>query len=619
MDERELVLTSLIYPLLFKEAVQVGIATPVSVHIRELLKIQTPEPEVTVINNPVPHSVSIRNIFQDYEHPLQDYARVGIATPLSVHIKNLFNEHIQPIGSTVSMGIATPVSVHQVNLLKNLQTFGADHVAQVSNAIPEAIYSTCKPVVFVPTNLRGAYNGTSIQLFWSNNSITHSRQNLYKSTTPFTENNLPPVYQYIFRNVNSYIDEDVTEGVTYYYAISTEAGLVQLVSSVIEITVVEDSNCDPYWDKVVALLHFDGNFNDETGGVVTTEGALTFTPGKFSEAVRFTRSVTPRTIIRKSGLNIGSGDFTIEAWVRLSSVSLDNAIFDFRLGEGISSLPLVESDGGNLYVWVNGSYLIGPISSAMSTSHFKHLALVRSSGVLSLWLDGVSVGEAPYTYDMEFAQVSIGRSMNTSSSNTSFDLVGDIDELRITVGIARYTENFTPPSEPFPNQGSVTTLLPEVIGEQFGGGYYIGDITIPVGPDAGIYAIIMAGVEGQATAHWKTSDTASVGAGSTIDGMINTLDMEADGLDEHPAAKYCRDYTGGGHNDWYLPAKDELNLAWINRSVLSELGMTYRYWSSTQGGSSTAWYQDFNDGHQLGNSRKNWPYSVRPVRRIRKS
>ena len=209
---------------------------------------------------------------------------------------------------------------------------------------------------------------------------------------------------------------------------------------------------DPHWDKVVSLLHFDGDFTDETGGVVTTSGDLSFTPGKFSEAVRFTRSVTPRTVIRKSGLNIGSGDFTIEAWVRLSSVSQDNTIFDFRLGTGISSLPLVECDRGNLYVWVSGSYLIGPMTSAMSASHFKHLALVRTSGVLSLWLDGVLVGTAGHTYDMGNAQVSIGRSMNTASSNTNFDLAGDIDELRITTGVARYTENFTPPDKRFPNR-----------------------------------------------------------------------------------------------------------------------------------------------------------------------
>jgi hypothetical protein len=215
------------------------------------------------------------------------------------------------------------------------------------------------------------------------------------------------------------------------------------------------SSSDPHWDKVVALLHFDGDFTDETGGVVTTGGALSFTTGKFGEAVRFTRSPTPRTLIRKTGLNIGSGDFTIEAWVRLSSTSLNNTIFDFRLGAGGSTLPLVESDGGNLYVWVNNSYLIGPVTSALSASNFKHLALVRSSGVMSLWLDGVLVGTAEYTYDMGNAQVSIGRSMNTSTTN--YDLAGDIDELRITKGVARYTENFTPPTEPFPN---TSTLLP---------------------------------------------------------------------------------------------------------------------------------------------------------------
>ena len=55
-----------------------------------------------------------------------------------------------------------------------------------------------------------------------------------------------------------------------------------------------------------------------------------------------------------------------------------------------------------------------------------------------------------------------------------------------------------------------TKLVPDTIGEYFRGGYYIGNITIPVGSEnEGTYAIVMAGSDGQAptTLVWKTANT----------------------------------------------------------------------------------------------------------------
>lgn len=163
--------------------------------------------------------------------------------------------------------------------------------------------------------------------------------------------------------------------------------------------------------------------------------------------------------------------------------------------------------------------------------------------------------------------------------------------------------------------------LPTVIGEHYGGGYYIGDITVADGgADDGEYAIIMAGPEGQAltTLQWKTGYTSTTGTDSTRNGLTNTLAMEAAGLTVHPAASYCRGYAGDGHDDWYLPAKDELALAWMNRAVLAGLAMDDEwYWSSSQQSTDYAWHQDFSDGAQI-RYFKPTSHSVRPVRRIKR-
>jgi hypothetical protein len=61
--------------------------------------------------------------------------------------------------------------------------------------------------------------------------------------------------------------------------------------------------------------------------------------------------------------------------------------------------------------------------------------------------------------------------------------------------------------------------------------------------------------------------------------------------------------------DWYLPSKDELNLMYRN---IPPQGNLY-YWSSSESGSGTAWYQYFPDGVQA----KAYKHDLRWVRAVR--
>lgn len=164
--------------------------------------------------------------------------------------------------------------------------------------------------------------------------------------------------------------------------------------------------------------------------------------------------------------------------------------------------------------------------------------------------------------------------------------------------------------------GTSGPSLPTTIGEAFGGGYYIGDITIPSGVDAGDYAIIMAGSAAEANKSWKFVNSDTPGTSSTVDGMANTEAMLSDA--NHYAGIYCHDLTFGGHSDWYMPAQNELNLAWINRAVLGDLTINKYtwYWSSTQSSAANGLAQEFDSGSTTGIGKYN-AYKVRPVRRLK--
>ncbi|TRZ74635.1 MAG: DUF1566 domain-containing protein [Actinobacteria bacterium] len=96
------------------------------------------------------------------------------------------------------------------------------------------------------------------------------------------------------------------------------------------------------------------------------------------------------------------------------------------------------------------------------------------------------------------------------------------------------------------------------------------------------------------------------------------------------AARFAEDLNCSGADDWFLPSKDELDLAY-NRLAQNRVGGQNTpvggfnkgyYWTSTDYNNSTAWMQYFMDGQQFdrvqtlsGNNKPPAnPFRVRPIR-----
>lgn len=165
------------------------------------------------------------------------------------------------------------------------------------------------------------------------------------------------------------------------------------------------------------------------------------------------------------------------------------------------------------------------------------------------------------------------------------------------------------------NFTTATSFIPTTPGTPFGGGLYAGQIT----EDDGItYAIIVApkaqGGEASGTLAWKTTRTTTTGTDSLNNGFNNTAAMVAAGISLHPAANFCKGLSINGYTDWYLPAKDELNLLYTNQGSLDAFIQSY-YWSSTQYASNNSWDQIFTNGNQRTDIKTVTGY-VRGVRRV---
>ncbi len=221
----------------------------------------------------------------------------------------------------------------------------------------------------------------------------------------------------------------------------------------VQIQIQEPS--DPHFDKVALLLHFDEDFSDVKGGAFQAAGIVTFQPGKFNQAIFLTSGdsgvVEPAP---RAELNLPA-DFTIEGWMMPTAGTSGAFITRFqsgRSGEYGWQIYLESTGRLSFYQYAGGgSYPIRGVGPDVRDGDWHHVAVTREAGLLRMFVDGVLVGtgSSSVSYTSTIALLSVGYQVQGSAR---FPFRGGIDEVRITKGVARYNENFTPPDKPFPSR-----------------------------------------------------------------------------------------------------------------------------------------------------------------------
>ena len=143
------------------------------------------------------------------------------------------------------------------------------------------------------------------------------------------------------------------------------------------------------------------------------------------------------------GTNFGTGDFTIEFWIRRDFGSGARYVYDGRSAQG-AGIALYFLQSGVLQTQASAN-TASSISVPIDTWAF--VAASRSGTVLRTFINGslasTQTDARNYTAG---EQIFVGQTYARGST-----FFGFIDELRVTRGVARYTADFIPPSAPFPN------------------------------------------------------------------------------------------------------------------------------------------------------------------------
>lgn len=207
---------------------------------------------------------------------------------------------------------------------------------------------------------------------------------------------------------------------------------------------------DPNFANVISLLHGNGA-NGGTSFPDNSPLALTWTPSgnaqtstaqsKFSgSSILLDGSGDYITSPSNAGLVIGTGDFTIEAFIRVAGGSGYRAIYIINPTDfGLYLTP------SNTIGFYDGG--VNAASAAVSNNTWYHVAATRQGTTIRLFLGGVkSATDGSKSTNYTSSTHRIGGHL---SGGDNFN--GNIAEVRCTKGVARYTANFTPPSAAFPN------------------------------------------------------------------------------------------------------------------------------------------------------------------------
>lgn len=218
------------------------------------------------------------------------------------------------------------------------------------------------------------------------------------------------------------------------------------------------------------LLHFDGA-DASTTFTDVAYGALTHAPHVWTAVGDAQIDTAESKFGGASGLFDGTGDyistpdhadfefngdFTLDTWFNnVAATGATKAI----AGQGdISATPSTspfilrrESAGEMRFRLSNGSSFTQVIGTTLFTDSLNtgwhHIAVTRSGNTLRMFIDGTQEGG-----DVSFSGTVPGTTepLTVGQRSTGSDpWNGWIDEFRLSVGIARWTENFTPPTLPY--------------------------------------------------------------------------------------------------------------------------------------------------------------------------
>ena len=258
----------------------------------------------------------------------------------------------------------------------------------------------------------------------------------------------------------------LTPNTTYVFSVYASNPVGSSVPSIPTPYLTTPALADIYFKNTTLLLSGNGTNNANNNVFVDsssfnytiartgnpTQG--TFTPYGSNWSNYFDGSGDYLSIPDGVSFEMGTGDFTIEAWVSPSALSAsDSRIWSYQgaggtvlnlyilaSGTGSQFAAAIRSHGATGYTQTNGT-------TVAKVGTWYHVAFSRSSGTTKLFVNGTQEGSTQ-TSQTQNIQTPSSPSIGGYSTGSSEYFTGYIFNIRVIKGNAIYTSNFTPSTTP---------------------------------------------------------------------------------------------------------------------------------------------------------------------------
>jgi hypothetical protein len=256
----------------------------------------------------------------------------------------------------------------------------------------------------------------------------------------------------IFNLVNGFIDEYEDES-----GIDTAASTNESYNSTDDYYSPISAEIDSY---TKLLLHLDNNVTDsETTPKIVTNNGVTFSSSikKIGSYSGYFNGSSYLSAADSTDWEFGTGDFTLDCWFYCTDTTGYKSILSHYYNTSGSTGWILVVLNGNLGFWsFDLAVSMGNIT-AVSASTWYHVAVVRNSGTVKVYLNGILQATQVVTWNDSDnnQQLLVGKYSDIWSDG---NFIGYIDEVRISKGIARWTSNFTPPSVSYGSLENMTLI-----------------------------------------------------------------------------------------------------------------------------------------------------------------
>jgi hypothetical protein len=183
-------------------------------------------------------------------------------------------------------------------------------------------------------------------------------------------------------------------------------------------------------------------------GVTTTNSA--YSTSVIGGSGYFDGSGDQLTVANNSAFDVGSGNFTVEAWVYLTSTS--GSVFNYSNGQTQNSnfaWEIYQLSATSIQVFVAQStsqYVAS--STALVPNAWNHVAGVRNGNTLTIYVNGVAGGTTASVTGVTVNNPASSTVKVSGYNNSTNNIAGYVTDARMVKGTAVYTANFTPPTAP---------------------------------------------------------------------------------------------------------------------------------------------------------------------------